>query len=90
MPDSKNIVINNGCIVNPANPGEVAAAITNAFAGSGAMCQACITSMQPYDESLINPEIVKLILDCNHGLSHVKVLKDPPLLNQSGKKVKFI
>ena len=54
----------NGYIVNPANPGEVATAISNAFASSGAMHEACIASMKPYDESLINPEIIKLILDC--------------------------
>ena len=54
----------NGYIVNPFNPGEVASAILSAFANSGAMREACINSMKPYDESLINSEIVKLILDC--------------------------
>ncbi len=54
----------NGYIVNPCNPGEVAAAILSAFASSGTMREACLNSMKPYDETLINPEIVKLILDC--------------------------
>ena len=54
----------NGYIVDPENSREVAAAIINAFENSTNMRKACIKSMQPYDESLINPEIVKLILDC--------------------------
>ncbi len=54
----------NGYIVNPENSREVAAAIINAFENSTNMRKACINSMLPYDESLINPEIVKLILDC--------------------------
>jgi hypothetical protein len=31
---------------------------------AGTMRQACLNSMKPYDESLINPQIVKLILGC--------------------------
>ena len=54
----------NGYIVNPFDPDEVATAILSAFDSSGTMREACLNSIKPYDESLINPKIVKLILDC--------------------------
>ena len=54
----------NGYMVNPANSHEVAAAIATALENSKNMREACVASMLPYDESIINREIVKLILDC--------------------------
>ena len=58
----------NGYIVDAGNGEEVAAAIANAFENSDNMQEACIKSMKPYDESLINSKIVKLILGCKAAL----------------------
>ena len=51
----------NGCIVDAANSREVAAAIEKAFANAHSMREACIASMEPYNEGGINAMIVKQI-----------------------------
>ena len=51
----------NGYIVDPANSREVAAAIEAACANSHSMRDACVASMEPYDEGVINGVVVKYI-----------------------------
>ena len=51
----------NGYIVDPANSREVAAAIEKACANAHTMRDACIASMVPYDEGVINGVVVKYI-----------------------------
>ena len=51
----------NGYIVDPANSREVAAAIENACANGHSMREACVASMEPYDEGVVNAMIVKQI-----------------------------
>ena len=53
----------NGYIVDPANSREVAAAIEAACANSHSMRDACVASMEPYDEGVINGMVVEYILD---------------------------
>ena len=48
----------NGYIVDPNNSREVAAAIENACANSHTMRDACIASMEPYDEGVVNGMVV--------------------------------
>jgi glycosyltransferase involved in cell wall biosynthesis len=51
----------NGYIVDPANSREVATAIEAACANSHSMRDACVASMEPYDEGVNNAMIVKQI-----------------------------
>jgi glycosyltransferase involved in cell wall biosynthesis len=51
----------NGYIVDPANSREVATAIEAACANSHSMRDACVASMEPYDEGVVNAMIVKQI-----------------------------
>ena len=53
----------NGYIVDAANSREVAAAIDNACANSHSMRDACIASMEPYDEGVVNGMVVGYIFD---------------------------
>ena len=53
----------NGYIVDPANSREVATAIDNACANSHSMRDACIASMEPYDEGVVNGMVVGYIFD---------------------------
>ena len=54
----------NGYIVDPANSREVATAIKNLCANAHSMSEACIASMEPYDEGVINGMVVGYIFDC--------------------------
>ncbi|MFZ4523696.1 MAG: glycosyltransferase [Bacteroidales bacterium] len=51
----------NGYIVDPHNSKEVAEAILSAFENSQSMREACIASMVPYDQDVINEIVVKHI-----------------------------
>jgi len=51
----------NGYIVDAGNSEEVAAAIADAFENSTNMREACVASMVPYDETMINGLVVKYI-----------------------------
>lgn len=51
----------NGYIVDPNNSREVAAAVEKACANAHSMREACVASMEPYDEGVINAMIVKQI-----------------------------
>ena len=53
----------NGYIVDAANSREVAAAIEKACANAYSMREACIASMVPYDEGVINGMVVKYVFD---------------------------
>ena len=51
----------NGYIVDPDNSRKVAAAIEKACANAYTMRDACIASMVPYDEGVINGIILKCV-----------------------------
>jgi len=57
----------NGYVVDPNNSREVAAAIANACENSRSMREACIASMVPYDEAVIDGMAVGYIINGNHS-----------------------